>query len=114
VLRDWPGAEVLLVSLGTGQLIRPYPYEQVKDWGLLEWARPLLDMVFDGVSDAVDYQLRQALGEGRYWRLQTALTDASDELDDASERNLRALREQGERLVAEQTDAIDAICAALA
>ncbi len=113
VLRDSPGAAVVLVSLGTGQLTRPLPWEEVKDWGLLEWARPLIDVVFDGSSDVVDYQLTQVLGEGRFLRFQTELTTASDDLDDASERNLRALRLTGERLIEEHARELDAAIAAL-
>src|SRR5215213_9616264 len=92
VLRHQPAADIALVSLGTGQRTRRRSIDEVDDWGLLEWARPILDVVFDGVSDAVDYQLRHALGENRYWRLQVELTHASDDLDDASELNLRELR----------------------
>ena len=73
----------LLLSLGTGEHTRPLPYEKVKDWGQLEWARPLIDVVFDGGQDAVDMQLRALLPEG-YVRLQTQLERASDDLDDAS------------------------------
>jgi patatin-like phospholipase/acyl hydrolase len=113
VLRDAPGAEVLLLSLGTGQLTRALRYDEVRDWGLLEWARPLIDVVFDGVSDTVDYQVRQVLGPDRYWRLQTELTNASDDLDDASEENLRALRLQGEQLVRDGEREIEAAIAAL-
>lgn len=46
--------EFLVVSLGTGELTRPIRYQEAKDWGLVEWALPLLGVVFDGVSDAVD------------------------------------------------------------
>ena len=56
--RRQPRRRSVLVSLGTGQLTRPIHYEDAKDWGLIEWARPIIDVVFDGVSDAVDYQLR--------------------------------------------------------
>ena len=41
------GADIVLVSLGTGQLERPIRYDDAKDWGMLEWARPILDVVFD-------------------------------------------------------------------
>ena len=34
------------------------PTTKVKDWGQLEWARPVIDVVFDGGQDAVDLQLR--------------------------------------------------------
>ena len=89
VLRFHPSADVVLLSLGTGQRTRSRRFADVDDWGLVEWARPILDVVFDGVSDAVDYQLRHVLGEERYWRLQVELTRASDDLDDASPENLR-------------------------
>jgi patatin-like phospholipase/acyl hydrolase len=92
--------DLVLLSLGTGQRSDPIPYEKAKDWGLVNWPRPLLDVVFDGVSDATDYQLTQVMDDGRYFRLQTLLEEASGALDDASEPNLRALRREGERLVA--------------
>jgi uncharacterized protein len=113
VLRFHPAAQVTLVSLGTGQRTHKRTFADVRDWGLLEWARPILDVVFDGVSDAVDYQLTQVLQQGHYWRLQVELTHASDHLDDASERNLEALREQARQLIAARSADLDAIVQAL-
>ena len=103
----------VLASLGTGEQTRRLPYDEVKDWGLVEWARPILDVVFDGISDAVDYQLRHALPEDAYWRLQTELVGASDDLDDASPDNLTALRSLGEALIAERSADLDAVIAKL-
>jgi predicted acylesterase/phospholipase RssA len=99
-----------LLSLGTGSHTRPLPYKEIKDWGQLEWARPILDVVFDGGQDAVDFQLR-GLIDGAYVRLQTELVEASDDLDDASADNLAALRREAERLIASAD--IDAVCARL-
>jgi hypothetical protein len=113
VLRHRPGEEIILVSLGTGQRTRKRSFDEIKDWGLIAWARPILDVVFDGVSDAVDYQLRHALEEGRYWRLQVELSEASDDLDDASEINLRRLRRHAEELIETESATIDAVVAAL-
>lgn len=109
VLRFEPGAEIVLLSLGTGERTRRRSFAQIEDWGLLEWARPLLDMVFDGISDAVDYQLRHALGEGRYWRLQVELTRASDDLDDATEENLRRLHAHAEELIDARSADLDTL-----
>jgi uncharacterized protein len=94
-----PDAELVLVSLGTGQLQRPIRFDDAKDWCQLEWARPILDVVFDGVSDTTDYELRQVMEDGRYFRLQTVLDIGSDALDDASRTNMQALVTKGERLV---------------
>jgi patatin-like phospholipase/acyl hydrolase len=99
----------LLVSLGTGEHTRPLSFETVRDWGQLQWARPILDVVFDGTADAVDLQLSALLGEA-YVRLQTQLDRASDDLDDASARNLAALRAEAEELIAERSRDIDAVC----
>jgi hypothetical protein len=102
----------LLLSLGTGEHTRPLPYEKVKDWGQLEWARPVIDVVFDGGQDAVDMQLRALLPDG-YVRLQTQLEKASDDLDDASSDNLERLREEAETLISRETALIDDVCARL-
>jgi uncharacterized protein len=102
----------VLASLGTGEYTRPMPFGDVKDWGQLEWARPILDVVFDASADAVDAQLA-ALIDDRYIRLQTSLDEASDALDDASASNLAALRREAERLIARRSTDLDRLCAAL-
>jgi hypothetical protein len=99
-----------LLSLGTGSHTRPLPYKEIKDWGQIEWARPILDVVFDGGQDAVDFQLGSLI-DGSYARLQTELIEASDDLDDASAENLAALRREAERLIASSD--LDAVCARL-
>jgi len=99
----------LLLSLGTGEHTRPLPCSKVKDWGQLEWARPIIDVVFDGGQDAVDLQLRALLPDD-YVRLQTELEKASDDLDDASADNLERLAEEAEALIARETETIDAVC----
>jgi patatin-like phospholipase/acyl hydrolase len=103
----------LVVSLGTGSHTDALRYDDVRSWGSLEWARPIIDVVFDGVADTVDFQLAQLLDDGRYVRLQTPLESASDALDDASERNIAALRREGELLVQRRSADIDALCAEL-
>lgn len=102
----------VLLSLGTGAHTRPLPYERVRSWGRLEWALPILDVVFDGSADVVGQALRLLLGEDHV-RLQTPLSEASDDLDDASPRNLAALRREAERLIAARSADLDAVCARL-
>jgi len=103
----------LVVSLGTGSHTRRLRYEDARGWGQLEWARPSIDVVFDGSAQTVDFALGHVLPEGRYVRFQTALTEASDDLDDASDRNLEALRREGARLVKERSADIDRVVEAL-
>jgi patatin-like phospholipase/acyl hydrolase len=113
VLNEVEASEVVLLSLGTGERTRKRPFDEIKDWGVAKWARPILDVVFDGVSDAVHYQLGHVLGTERYWRLQTELTLASDDLDDASADNLARLRGHADDLVREQSAVLDAALARL-
>jgi patatin-like phospholipase/acyl hydrolase len=105
--------DVVLLSLGCGQHTEKHSFDQIKDWGLVGWARPILDVVFDGVSDAVDYQLQRVLDPERYLRLQVELTLASDHLDDASEDNLAKLQGQAEELIASHSADLDALIAKL-
>jgi len=105
--------DVILLSLGCGQRTEKHSFDQIKDWGLVGWARPILDVVFDGVSDAVDYQLQRVLDPERYLRLQVELTLASDHLDDASEDNLAKLQAQAEELIASRSADLDALIAKL-
>ena len=111
VLEDAPPRFVL--SLGTGRQTRPILHEDAASWGLVQWVRPVIDVVFDGVSDTVEYQLEHLMAPGSVVRLQTELDRASDALDDASPRNLELLEEQAVELVRREDAAIDAACATL-
>jgi patatin-like phospholipase/acyl hydrolase len=103
----------LMLSLGTGAHTRAYTFEQTRWWGQLEWARPVLDMVFDGVADTIEFEARTLMGD-RYIRLQTGLELASDDLDDASASNLAALRAEAEQLIGASAAELDRACDVLA
>ncbi len=110
--------DFLVVSLGTGELTRSLPYEEVRGWGLALWAQPILNVVFDGVADTVDYQLRELLsteeGEARrYYRFQTLLDVGKDDMDDASRTNIAALKEKAEEIIIKNDAALNALCAQL-
>jgi patatin-like phospholipase/acyl hydrolase len=108
-----PDEPVRIVSLGTGELIRPIHHEEAAGWGLLEWVRPLIDVVFDGAADIVDYQLDHLLGADRYHRFQVTLKGASDAMDDASEHNLEGLQALARALIADRTADLDRVAALL-
>jgi patatin-like phospholipase/acyl hydrolase len=103
----------LMLALGTGSHTHAYTFEQTRSWGQLGWARPVLDMVFDGVADTIDFEAGTLMGD-RYIRLQTELELASDDLDDASAANLAALGTEAEQLIAKSEAELDRACAILA
>ena len=107
--------DFLVVSVGTGELTKQLPYDEIKGWGLANWARPILNLVFDGVSSTVDYQLQQLLsprqdGSRRYWRFQVRLDDQTDDMDNASEENIRALKLLAEGVLRERSQDLKALC----
>jgi uncharacterized protein len=109
--------DFLVVSLGTGELTRSLPYEEVKGWGLALWAQPILNVVFDGVADTVDYQLRELLPSEcdarRYYRFQTLLDIGKDDMDDASRTNVAALKVKAREIISKNDDTLKAVCGQL-
>ena len=92
--------EFLIVSLGTGAAHAPIKERDASKWGHIGWARPMLDIMMDGNSDTVDYQLRQIVpsinGHRRYFRFQAQLDGAGTEkLDNTDPFNLDKLEALG-------------------
>lgn len=101
----FPGEPIAVLSLGTGELTRPIPYDAAKTWGNALWIMSLLDCVLDGASQAADYQMRLFLGD-HYLRVQTQLHFASDDMDDASRGNIRNLKQTAKELIDREEDAL--------
>ncbi|RDY68259.1 patatin-like phospholipase family protein [Lysobacter soli] len=81
---------LVVLSVGTGERSRPIDLKSAQEWGAIEWAIPIIDVLFDGNTDAVDYIARHLIGDG-YFRLQAELMTGLDDLDDVSETNIAAL-----------------------
>ena len=108
-------AGYLVVSLGTGELTNSLSYDAAKDWGVAKWALPILDVVFDGVSKTVDYQLRQLLPDQsgqkqRYYRFQTTLDGSNHRLDNCNPANIRALKTLAYELIEKKFDDVHKLC----
>ncbi len=92
---------MMILSLGTGRVDSPYSYEEAKDWGIINWLRPLMDIIMTGVSETVDYQLRQiydAVGvPEQYLRIEPHIDahEVNNAMDDATPENIAALRDLG-------------------
>lgn len=111
-------ADFLVVSLGSGFHTEPLPYNQVKNWGVAQWARPILDVVFDGVADTVDHQLTHLLKKGadnkvRYYRFQTMVSKETLVFDKTTPDNFKALENLGQKLVQDNDKELDVLCGQL-
>lgn len=107
--------EILVVSLGTGSLTRKYPYNEAKNWGIVGWVQPLLNITLDGSSESVAVQLEQLLPKAeneppQYYRFQQFLNSTNDSMDDASKENINNLEQLADQIIAERTDDIDEMC----
>ncbi|MCW5317122.1 patatin [Nostoc sp. KVJ3] len=111
--------DILVVSLGTGSLTSVYPYKEVKKWGLLQWGRPLLNIVLDGGSEVVAGELERLFEsssketKSSYYRFQTFLPQELEAIDNVKLENIRQLQALAHKLIAEKSQQIDELCSIL-
>jgi hypothetical protein len=97
---------IVLVSLSTGLPDIRLPYDKAGSWGLAAWARPILDMIIDGVGHTEHRHMKDLLGDDYFRFLVDLKPFASGELgptqhlDDASPENLERLLHKAETLLA--------------
>ncbi len=65
---------ISLLSIGTGRGAQ-YLTTENADWGWLQWAPKIIDIILDGSSGVADYECRQLLG-ARYHRLDPLLPES--------------------------------------
>lgn len=108
---DWN--HVYVVSLGTGTQTVPFLFHEVRGWGLVDWAKRFVSVVFDAVSDHTDLQLRSLMGKespiGTYHRLQASLDSATRKMDDASPENIQRLNGLASHVLSECEQQLDDI-----
>lgn len=106
-------ADISILSIGTGRVRQGYEYERAKDWGSVQWLRPLIDIMISANSEEVDYACRLALNRKSdgYLRIDADLgrlgPSGSDRFDNVSPANIDALCDLAERTFEEWTGALD-------
>jgi hypothetical protein len=110
----YPEAQrIVVVSVGTGDRQDQITYAQAKGWGLLGWAKQIVPVLMDSVSEAVHYELA-ALPGCVYYRLQIPhLQDASSEMDDVDPQNLANLQAVAGEYAKSVSDVLAKICSEL-
>jgi len=115
--RNLPGnpkaKDMFMLCLGTGKVKTPYYYKKAKNWGLVQWVKPIIDIMMSGTAETVDFQLNQmfdAVGKpDQYVRIEPELFNASPEMDDASMENLNELRVAGKMCAEDNDKVLDAV-----
>lgn len=105
-IKRYEERDMFVLSLGTGQISEPIDYEKAKSWGKIEWVVPLLDCMFDGVSDAVDYQMNMLLGEN-FVRMQLDNLDSKImQMDNADPENIKELKKAAKKYITDNKQLI--------
>ena len=113
--------DMFILSMGNGGGAKMrFTYDKVKDWGVIGWVRPLINIMMSGVDQTVHYQLKQIFKsvdkEENYVRIEPDINDANRDMDDASAKNLAALKEAGikaseqEEISAKLDRVVDVLC----
>lgn len=106
--------DILVVSLGTGEVKTGISYAKARVWGLVGWVRPLIGILMDGVAATVEHQLAYLLpprdGEPRYFRFQVELPAGMGSMDDTSPDHIAKLKQQAQRIIEENTKQINDLC----
>ncbi|MEO1441405.1 MAG: patatin-like phospholipase family protein [Chloroflexota bacterium] len=108
--------DVLVVSLGTGRLNNYFTFDEIKDWGALEWARPAIEITITGGVEAVHQQMEEVLraADARYYyRFQTDVPDSNRAMDDTTPENLVLVRQLAEQIIEDNRAELDELIAKL-
>jgi hypothetical protein len=88
-------SQIIIISLGTGADDKPLPYRSAKNWGIIQWAVPIIDVLMSGNPETVDYQLKtifRAFGLSQnYLRIEPRLPDNLTGIDSVSKAKMQAL-----------------------
>lgn len=102
--------EIIIISIGTGQEVNPYrvsPFVANREYGGLFLVKNLIDILMK--TSHVDKQMKDLLGDEKYWRLQVNL-ERSIELDSISPEEITYLIDQSEKFIRKNDGNINRIC----
>ncbi len=105
---------IYLLSIGTGSTSKSISLSSASTWGAINWVRPLIDIMMNGVNRATDYKTAQILRRNHYLRLDAELEAKFAQMDDASEATYNVWLDTADKIIKEQHDDlkrfVDAIC----
>ena len=102
MLHDPAANDFMILSLGTGRATSTYRANRLNNGGVLQWARPLLDIFIAGTGETVDTQMKTLFESfsdtSSYLRIQpnmNVMGYPSIEMDDADSYTISLLEEIG-------------------
>ena len=117
--------DIYIVSIGTGQHVESYSYDDAKTWGPIEWINPakgapIINILMQGQAFSAEQQLNKVLNtedRQRYYRIDGDLKlqgePTSQAMDDASPENLDDLEEVANNIIKAHQKKLDEVAAYL-
>lgn len=113
---DYPEIkDMILISIGTGEVLKPYTYEKFENAGKIKWISPLIDILLSANAETVNYLLTKMYGtlgtrnQKNYYRLMPQLRKASSDMDDTSTKNIFELIQAGLYYIDQNRESLDEI-----
>ncbi len=107
-----PGAEsMFFISIGTGQVKKPYYYEDAKDWGNIQWLKPIIDITNTSNIETNHFILNEIFKTcsvpDDYIRMSPELVQVSSHFDDTSESNIKAILDSSDIFISQHKELLD-------
>jgi patatin-like phospholipase/acyl hydrolase len=104
----YPNEECMIVVVGTGEDFESIPYERAKNFGMIQWVLPLMDIFMQGSEQVNTYYMKYTLGKN-YYKLSPELPKKF-KMDDVKKETLNELYLIAENYIDRNNDLIDEIC----
>ncbi|THB62865.1 MAG: patatin [Spirochaetaceae bacterium] len=104
-----------VLSIGSGSLHGAYHYEEIQNWGYMDWVSPIRNVpLFTFTNDAqtsiADYHLKKLPGVD-YFRITLPLDSGiSEAMDDSSDTNMQAVEDFANMVIKAHEDNLENIC----
>ena len=99
---------MLMISMGTRSDKKPIPYRKAKDFGSMNWIRPLIDIMMSANSETVSHQFEWLFDarnnrEG-FIRLESVIRDANFDMANALKNNMEAFEKSRPTICPKQSE----------
>lgn len=102
--------DICVLSLGTGHYTAQISPDKVNNWGELDWAKPISDIMMQAVSQSIVYEADELLSDGQFLNLSMVISNpAYSGMADASDETRNYLIAETEKQVTRNKQQMDAL-----
>ncbi len=108
--------DMYIVSIGTGksERVKRYEYKRVRNWGVLSWAAPIINIMMSASAEVVNYQMEKLVeaaglkndAELDYIKIEPELCNASEQMDNVDKDNIQRLKNAAFNYVKDESETL--------